>query len=82
MPLHVLSPAIWLIPVTIYNSGHSGLAEMVEFELHSHCGEAASESLAPICTFGHIQESPSHSHLAEGQAQTQKLASTSGCTFG
>ena len=46
---------------------------MVELELHSHCGEAASESLAPICTFGHIPESPSHSHLAEGQAQTQKL---------
>ena len=41
---------------------------MVELELHSHCGEAASESLAPICTFGHILESPSHSHLAEGQA--------------
>ena len=41
---------------------------MVELELHSHCGEAASESLASICTFGHILESPSHSHLAEGQA--------------
>ena len=41
MPLHVLLPAIQLIPVITYNSGHSGLGEVVESELDSHSGEAA-----------------------------------------